>query len=127
MKPGRELDALVAAKVMGLKIKWIGGDTGHPRDIRDPWTSAGDGSPGSGVKHPVDNYSTDIAAAWGVFEFMKTRGFDCVVSFRTREQKHQAWFVPNGDYYAGGDTDAYSDSAPHAICLAALKAVGIEA
>ena len=53
MKAGRELDALVAEKVMGFPVK-IGDITGEPYHAQ--------------FGYSMPNYSTDIAAAWEVLE-----------------------------------------------------------
>lgn len=128
MKPGRELDALVAEKVMGVAFK----DTTIGEE---PWATKGlfltrNGEPYQihgylmhGYVYPeVREYSTDIAAAWGVVEKMQADGWfwnidcDCdglVVGFG------------RGCEVGGGCEWYYEDAetAPHAICLAALKAM----
>jgi hypothetical protein len=70
-------------------------------------------------------YSTDIAAAWEVvekltadheFRFQADYYGPFVQFIRYAEDK-------NGDH---PDYSSSADTAPHAICLAALKAVGVE-
>lgn len=97
MNPGRELDALVAEKVLGWK------------------------------RFPLDppeclEYSTDISAAWKVFEQFK-------LSQLVRAQLQRAFdeHVCHFWEYSNGDVrihEGRSNSMPHAICLAALRAVG---
>lgn len=108
MKPGRELDALVAEKVMGWK-----------------WDEASAWSP-SGSKYARDypnmngdswwwlpEYSTDIAAAMKVLTHVM-KSYRKKISIETYEG--EAWSIkPCG---------TSSRSLPHAICLAALKALG---
>lgn len=76
-------------------------------------------------------YSTDIAAAWEVVEKMGLwRGFDFIVWRPTSDARgmkpeyiwEAGWYEVG---YEGPETRAvgYADTAPHAICLAALKAV----
>ena len=100
MKPGRELDALVAREVMGLKGLDINSED---------------------LAHLPMGYSTSIEAAWQIVG--KLNGFDLELS--------------NADGWIAEFTDATEmvatihqglslESAPHAICLAALKAVGYE-
>lgn len=114
IKPGRELDALVASKVMDLEI----GKTN--------FLIIGTRPKGSNLGYSTNGikpYSTDIAAAWEVLEKVFPKEV-CVF------KSYDSWFVakssqsrfPDGtiDYIASGDT------APHAICLAALKACGVE-
>lgn len=109
MNPGRELDALIAEKVMGLNlVEKI--DECHTFIANLPY------------------YSTDIKAAWEVIEhFANDTGArlelrallepDCV-GYRAFE----CAFTGNnfGEPIVG-------KTAPHAICLAALKACRVEA
>ena len=100
MKAGRELDALVAEKVMGLTEEdWIAGPTGLPRP-----------------------YSTDIAAAWEVVEKLRGthRPFLLSHDFQDGFMKWPVVIVGFGAVVV--HEGQYG--APHAICLAALKAVG---
>lgn len=118
MNPGRELDALIAEKLFGLNL--TDAFTGEERPIT------------SGVAlqyldrmSGVPNYSTDIAAAWEVVEkiihpeFVSSWQFD--IRVESWPKKYKAKFS-NG----GGAHIAHEDSAPHAICLAALKALAIK-
>jgi hypothetical protein len=100
MKPGRELDLLVAEKVMGDTI----------------------------IRREQDNeiisyckpYSTDIAAAWEVVEKMKEEN---ILEIHVLRQSGVEIFF----YDLEGDRRRIiADTAPHAICLAALKAKGVE-
>ena len=99
MNPGRELDALVAEKVFGETI------FKHKADWEPP------------------EYSTDISAAWEVVNKL-SGGFYFSIDGQWRSQltgkiSWRSRFKPSLDApYISGDT------APHAICLAALKAVG---
>ena len=101
MNAGRELDALVAEKVMGwTNVRFIC----HGLSLRGEV----DGEP----SEKVPFYSVDIDAAWDVVEKIGT-------SFTL--ERYNRWYVEFGDRYS-----AAADTAPHAICLAALKAVGVE-
>jgi hypothetical protein len=108
LQPGRELDALVAERVMG-----------YPGD-GNVWHVTGDYARADDIPH----YSTDIAAAWEAAE--------------TLLESHELEMakLTDGRYFAqfiGGPAPdgfhpmhkAIGDSAAHAICLAALKAVGV--
>jgi hypothetical protein len=65
------------------------------------------------------NYSTDIAAAWLVVE--KLRGAWDISSGATSWVAHLSVSEgPWSDRHAAAEAEA----APHAICLAALKAIG---
>lgn len=123
MQAGRELDALVAEKVMEWKpIQVLEGTDASLTLYVEPgrrfttWNAS----------HPRP-YSTDIAAAWAVVERMAELGFHCRIytPFRPGEP-HFAGLTPhdctgwNGrpDHEASGETPAA------AICLAALSACG---
>lgn len=129
MKPGRELDALVAEKVMG----WVKleahpaphtlfhpnfGKPGNP-NYAGPWFYHPDWTPEKGG-HPngqvIPAYSTDIAAAWLVVERLGTN-FRELVHLRPG---WQATVTKANNYYAVADTPAL------AICLVALKAWGVD-
>lgn len=100
---GRELDALIAEKVMGI-----------PED--SPQMEF-DGPPA---------YSTDIASAWQVVE--KLQAFNpfwnraAFMDFDLSPTDPKGWTCNFGD----DNTREYADTVPHAICLAALKMVGHE-
>lgn len=113
MNAGRELDVLVAEKVMGWR--------------------------GSSEKHYVGNsgkcfccgiippYSTSIAAAWEVVEKMFYLGWDLELQYFKKNDKEytvRVLFAEIGNQELS--TLAFADTAPHAICLAALEAVGVE-
>lgn len=143
MKPGRELDALIAEKVMGLNVQ------------SSPETSGGDGSPGNrmligskpvyydeprgsivrGFGKDIPPYSTSIAAAWEVVEKL-----DLFSKFYLHKIPKGEWAGMNGYYKIQsyemdkmgslGEwshfTFAEGETAPHAICKAALAAVGVK-
>lgn len=114
MKAGRELDALIAEKVMGLQIskEWV--DDEHEEfdylllDDEDNyrWTN------------PVPFYSTDIAAAWEVrskFTDWKschrfTHALYGIVRYRMANDLSELYLIIH--------------ITPEDICLAALKALG---
>ncbi len=116
LQPGPELDALVAEKVMGWKSRKSVGLATHEGD--NLWIRPDNCAAGLRV------YSTDISAAWEVVEKIKSiikRNFFFELLY-TPERPH--WYAvfsstkPERRYSADGRT------APHAICLAALKAFG---
>jgi hypothetical protein len=105
MKPGHEIDALVAEKVMGFR----------PGNSPNTWSNS------DRINIPF-NPSTDIRDAWEVVDRMKaltecngerhsTR--DPWQAFCKELNDHDDWF---------GEAFWYVDS--QSICLAALKAVG---
>jgi hypothetical protein len=114
MKAGRELDALVAEKVMGIEC--------------DTDSGCKDGSDAVDCRvHGPDGtryaYSTDIAAAYEVLCKMGSRGLGHVIGRENEDEPFHCQFM-NGE---GFERDAKHDSLPMAICLAALKALGIKA
>lgn len=98
MQPGRELDALVAVQVMGLRRE--------KRKIPCP-----DGIPGCAVAHYgyFPPFSTDISASWEVVEKLRTME----IYLNVHADKNR--------YYVLAFVAA--DTAQEAICKAALLAV----
>lgn len=114
MKAGRELDYLVVERVMGWRrIDAI--------SFSQPLPS---GLGYQRLLHEVPEYSTSIEAAWEVVEWMAAQKRDGFGWFDLRFSNdcYQATFF-TGAYYEATD-HIQGKSAPHAICLAALKAVG---
>lgn len=111
LKPGRELDALVAEKVMW----WHKYEDSNPKaTIR----TIGDTEDhkckfcGSFEGHDIKPYSTSIEAAWEVVE--KLIESDDWVDFSLEYEPTFKW---------SANEIIYGETAPHAICLAALRAV----
>ena len=128
LEAGRELDALVAEKVMG----WTWGEYSPPVEgpskiLRPPesWAPSPDRAPGSEVSCPgwhfrVPQYSTDIAAAWEVVEKMVPIKYGFNLAIESPPGPWGDWEV---HFYNGGTHLAFADTAPLAICRAALLAV----
>lgn len=132
MKAGRELDALIAEKVMGWKaIPHPCPETLFPGVVPKPsWFPPGFDYEknkhlyatglANGVAFP--HYSTDIAAAWEVLDHLagcNTKAlfyhdayvqWQCVLDWQRRT-------------FDDCRIREMADTAPHAICLAALAAV----
>ena len=112
MLPGRELDAVIAEKIMELEVVrnkkggWSIGEANY-------WYT--NDEPGGVLSNPLPEYSTDIAAAWEVVEKLQKLN-----PLHIRSDITGRWFVSCGPFNASAST------AAHAICLAALKAVGVE-
>ena len=117
MRAGRELDALVAEKVMGMVDNRPSGRSGEMWGIMD-WYAPGE--PVWVGDFPL--YSTDISAAWEVVEKMREKGFYLDTNNRQPEG-YWCEFADEG-YEVGGQ--AFGESEPHAICLASLRALGVE-
>lgn len=109
MEPERELDSEIAEKVFGC----------HPVNDGDYLCQCSDSSPhGQPGLENIHEYSTDISAAWEVVE--KTNDTFSL------ENKHE-WECDRFDGFKAcfGGACAIAETAPHAICLAALKAVEV--
>ena len=94
----REIDALVAENIMGIRRPTLKGFKFTPR-----------------------YYSTDIAAALEMAERMHEDGYELSLNYYLGKGYH-AFFTKNSHMY---DT-VISQSAPSALSLAALKAKGVE-
>lgn len=121
MIAGRELDALVAEKVM----EWIF----HPMQLmgmpptmsKEFWTYRD----GESIHHVYDlpPYSTSIAAAWEVLEKLhgqKDYCQDTLLACGVEKTQYGYECLLTG---VDGEWHETADTAPLAICLAALKAV----
>ena len=108
---GRALDALIAEKVMGWKFRGYGNGGGE-------WTCGKKKMAFGGFDGgSLPNYSTSIVAAWLIAEKLRLG----VVPSRLHAQRWRAVLRTNdGERYEEADT------APLAICLMALQAVGGE-
>lgn len=105
MKPGRELDILIAEKIMGWKM----GDFG----IAPPGFVAAQDyfEKYKETQFSVPNYSTDIKDAFKVLEH-----------FQYLKIINITWDAPTGDWYVSFNTElSWDQTLPGAICLAALK------
>ena len=145
MKPGRALDALVAEKIFGWV--WIRSLAHYPPPRGREWqrelcpgdkvpkpSEAGDWLPAHGDEPAnettqiwegsIPRYSTDIAAAWQVLEHLKTLGDYPEEVLMLSWNPRSDWWVHSERYPRSIEVNA--ETAPLAICLAALAAVGVE-
>lgn len=115
-----EIDRLIAEKIMGWNIrevsdgvKWIqaeGYELYFSDDIYREWMP-----------------SEDMSDAWLVVEKLRERKIFTI--YDAWDEKDEKIFCANFQYndtYHVVDYSAYADTAPMAICLAALKVVGVE-
>jgi hypothetical protein len=137
MEAGRELDALIAEKVMGWSSQADGlyWDAGNHRTRLVLGSIIAKKRDEMGLENAhgfVFAPSTNIADAWEVVEKLgRWRGFDFMLVMPNPEQTFHLHTYEAGWYEATNDgperrvvSDA--DTAPLAICLAALKAVSQE-
>lgn len=141
MEAGRELDALIAEKVMGLKPCTFK-EKGSISGMVTFWEcECGNGSKGcypinnSAIKHhnsALCPYSEKIWAAWEVVEKMMSIGWHHCVNWLAVEKTHHCCFslteaellIPkNDDEPLTVFRHGYAETAPLAICKAALRAV----
>lgn len=119
IEPGRELDVLVAEKVMGWRAHTIWGTD----------YEVGSGEPVRRICY-APYYSTDIAAAWDVVQKMREDRRKVLVHWengQTSAYNEEFWEVEiSGPLRLDAAFRAHADTAPHAICIAALRAVGVE-
>lgn len=129
MNPGRALDALLAKKIMEWKYVGEDGPNGEP-GLVDPDQI-------ERMSEELPKYSTDISAAWEVVEKIKegkeidilygdyfqpvTRGGYCG---QMMQSALPGYFVRIR--WGENMVSEQSQSAPHAICLAALKGIGFD-
>lgn len=169
MKPGRELDALVAEKVMGatpaqIQAFWAAAehedkaqecfkdaqqapDIGsHRANVQGIWHQIEASKLRLAERCKVKEYSTSIAAAWEVVEKLMKEGkpiyvypdYDFDSCPEMKPPHAYIWIATNSDNgfygsdlapwptcgdYLGEGFRCTGETAPHAVCLAALKAV----
>lgn len=143
MKPGRELDALVAEKVMGWKRilspedarKCLNAHSDIPpaervfqiTELMDTWVNPA----GKTFRGELPEYSTDIAAAWEIVEKLKALGYGYCIECVETEPDPTVWFLHKNEegprfHCLEEMVDRVSGSGPFplAVCLAALRVVG---
>lgn len=138
MEAGRELDALIAERVMGLTVVRLLEPVSIDRREAPDGLYAADadlateieqhlGAGGYGYA-ALPHYSTDIAAAWQVVEKMRADGWHYELTAHLTEETHCAEF---GRGYFDSYESYWSDQHQECgatpalgICLAALKAAG---
>lgn len=134
MNAGRELDAMVAEKVMG-ETDYEHGELGEDSS-GDPYCSRCrmSGSWGDQIfsdERCIPAYSASIAAAWTIVEKLGNwHGFDFMVAKMEAGNGHPSyweagWYEPS---HEGPERRVVveAETAPLAICLAALEAVDLE-
>jgi hypothetical protein len=124
LEAGRELDVLIAVKVMGWHdINGNAATTGGLLNDKREWKS-------------LPDYSTDIAAAWAVVEYLKKRNWSwtfshCAAAPRTEQDINEGHHhgtsagVRRDHYGTRPFYWIYAETMPLAICRAALKAVSL--
>lgn len=119
MKAGCELDALVAEKVMGWTYRSFYNGGGEWTDAVGKKVAFG-GLDGGSLHH----FSVNIADAWLVVEKMRTKGKHFLMMSPADTGACQASFFSGPEDTSEGS--GVVDTAPLAICLASLRAMGVE-
>lgn len=102
MNPGRELDALIARRAFGMTYEFLHGDY-LKQDPEDA------------VAYDVcPHYSTSILAAWEIVQKLLDMG----KPIRLHANLSGVWSAWCWPETSG---EVYADTAPHAICLIALR------
>lgn len=123
MKPGCELDALVAEKVMGWTSSVVPFGEHKMPLIGNPKLQDNEHYLLAANVSPYPPYSTDISAAWEVVEILRVKERALILEYLIGVKKWEVAFV---DYPSIKKWAVRDEEAPLAICLAALKAVGVE-
>lgn len=109
LKPGRELDALIARRVMGL-------ETGH--DGNEPIVIERGTPTSTLVAHcSCPHYSSDVADAWALVSHLQPT-WTIILQW---DDDEQTWTVELDDFERP-PIGAIADTFPYALCLAALDA-----
>lgn len=127
LKPGRELDARIAERLFGWTgldptARWGKYDCGDPgcewTCVDEPWCRGLGISPNArhGMPKPYPRFSEDIAAAWHIVEKLGLSVGPTADDAGYRD----GWFAEKPERVI---SFAKAQTAPHAICLAALKAI----
>jgi len=136
MEAGRELDALIATEIMGYqgvgfyrrKSRFTSGWEPCAKDDVTPDTPEWKATLAiwreDGETFAVKRYSTDISAAWQVVEKLASEGFTPSIVFS--DEKHWGMTAYCQQESVVGDFTledvVWCDTAPEAICKAALMA-----
>jgi hypothetical protein len=111
----RKLDALVAEHVFGHILAYMSEQDVELCIVVDQATATFD---------VIPHYSSDIAAAWEVVAVLRG-GLDFHLSATFRGSTDEHWRAAFTPIHVGDGWHAVGDTAPLAICLAALKVRGI--
>lgn len=111
LKPGRELDALIAEEVMGYNV------------MRTEWDAHEIYTEQARSAVPCPNYSASIEAAWQVVQKLSKEGWHFRIEIDADGELFSVSLFRNE---RDGQSEIWAGNAPEAICLAALKALGVE-
>jgi len=118
LQPGPELDALVAEKVMGWEYVIDGEGTGWVDKATEQFVTGYNNDDPSQPEIAPPPFSTSIAAAWEVVEKLKSDNRTIDISSAT-----PGWRAIIDECH-DWKVEVRAETAPRAICLAAMKASG---
>jgi hypothetical protein len=121
----RKIDKLVREHVMGVSLKVFTEDFENQLRLYAPRTYVASAGTVEDLYHiACPHYSEDIKEAWAVFEKLGGGGICDKAVRRIDSQVHAEYrcIIDEQD----GRWEANAHTAPLAICLAALKAMGVE-
>lgn len=126
MKAGREMDAMIAEKVMGWTD--FDGESTMYWWVKNGYTDVCNGAPFACQKANTPIFSTGIFDAWQVVEQMRKNGFWFSVCFKTVVTNTPNYYVEFRCVRGGtrGTHCGNDDTIELAICRAALKAMWVE-
>lgn len=122
----REIDALIIQNIFPEKL--IHPD-GHVCKIEGDWIKHYRTSDGSWTgSHGIPHYSTSIADAWLVVEKMREKHLIHIISDGAHPLQKNTWgcIIERERDEFPRLAESESATAPTAICLAALKALGVD-
>lgn len=114
MRASRELDLIIAEKLFGLSVQYIGGGESTPVTAAQVLAN---------FQHidSIPCFSTDISAAWPIIDKFRRDGPYKLVIQAYAKDKFWTIKAYHPDGYSKSCTTS-AETMPLAICLAALKA-----
>lgn len=120
-EPGARMDRFIASRILGCPTAQELGQCRCPEEVHGfSWSDA------PATRHEIKRYSTEMGAAWDVVEHLTKRkdGVSGALFQITRWSLYHVSFSFEEVYQQ--NLTVFEDSkptAPHAICLAAMKAM----
>ncbi len=106
----REIDRLIAEQVMGWTNLSVAGNRFGT-------------TPEGKVHRIVPPYSTDMSAAWVVVEKLRLLGYRGGIDWARADSEYECYFEASP--ILSERQSSRAETAPMAICLAALKVIGV--
>lgn len=126
MQAGSELDVLILEKVFGFPSKKV--FKAYEESSSFSYIPSGKPRRTHSIDaRPVPWFSRSIDAAWMIVEALEKRGLWCQMRTPFDDDGYWAGFTPHNTTGWNGKPDHWTqaETMPLAICLAALKTVGV--